>query len=388
MIPSYVWTIVFYSVIILLLIIFRKKFEKQGVIFLYRTKVGVNFINRFAKKHERSIKFFGLAGIGIAVLGIIAIVILLFHNLYNLITQPSAQSGVSLILPGVHIPGSPITIPLITGWISLFIVIIVHEACHGIVGKANGLDIKSSGLAFLGPIAGAFVEPDEKKLLKKDDAVKHSVFAAGPVANIILGVIAFLLIIAVFTPLTNAITTPVGFSIGNVQDGYPAKEAGITGGMIITEINGVKIVDYEQFKDEISTIKPHEQVNITANNTLFTLVTAEHPDNPRKPYFGISNIKNERVLKNKSQGMKIFFAVFKWIEEVVVLLFILGIGIGMANLLPLGPIDGGRILEAAASSIFGIKKGRKIWIKVSWFVLLLLLINILFPLFRWIFLKF
>src|SRR3989344_3630469 len=124
--------------------------------------------------------------------------------------------GVAPLIPGVQIPGVPITPPL-HAWISLIIILIVHEGMHGILGRRLGFKIKSTGVILLGflPI-GAFVEPDEEQL-KKAPAEKALPFlAAGPMANLSLMVIAGIILfasLAAITPLTEQLFPGVQGSI-------------------------------------------------------------------------------------------------------------------------------------------------------------------------------
>jgi membrane-associated protease RseP (regulator of RpoE activity) len=172
----------FYVVVILLLIINRKKFEFQGIAALKRTKFGVKWMQAFSKKHKETIKILGYCGIGVGFAGMIFIFGYVIKALWDFFFAPAAPAAFSLVLPGVNVPGAAIFIPL---WVlvPLFIVVLIHEAGHGVVAKAFGVPIKHTGIVFFGPLAGAFVEPDEKKLKKADDIVRFSVFAAGPFAN-------------------------------------------------------------------------------------------------------------------------------------------------------------------------------------------------------------
>ena len=61
-------------------------------------------------------------------------------------------------------------------------------------------------------------------------------------------------------------------------------------------------------------------------------------------------------------------------------MFILSIGIGSANLLPIGPIDGGRMVLLLIKRLFGEERSSLIWARVSLlflFILLLLMTPIL-----------
>ncbi|MBW2968421.1 hypothetical protein KY362_08125, partial [Candidatus Woesearchaeota archaeon] len=139
------WAILFYLAILLVIYINRSKFDiHHRILAMYRTKIGLNFMDRIGRKHAELIKFIGYIGIGAGYLGLFFIVGFLIKSMIDIFRVPDAQAAVSVILPGVHVPGSPLYIPLISGWIALFIVILVHESSHGIVARAHGLKIKSS----------------------------------------------------------------------------------------------------------------------------------------------------------------------------------------------------------------------------------------------------
>ncbi len=120
----------------------------------------------------------------------------------------SACPGVTPIVPGVEIPGVPITAPA-HAWISFVIILAIHEGMHGVLLRKAKLGIKSTGLLLAGilPI-GAFVEPDEKELkaAPKDDQWK--VFVAGAGSN--LALFAVLMLLVGMQPLSK--DTPSVFS--------------------------------------------------------------------------------------------------------------------------------------------------------------------------------
>ena len=66
-----------------------------------------------------------------------------------------------------------------------------------------------------------------------------------------------------------------------------------------------------------------------------------------------------------------------WLNRFIMWLFIINIGVGLFNLLPLGIVDGGRMFYLAA--LFFVKDdklAKKLWTAASLIVLLLILINI------------
>ena len=204
--------ILFYLAIIIFLIIKRKKITTQAkVIILYRMKWGLKWMDKYAKKFREWIIILGYIGVGAGYIGLIFISYILIKNLYDLITQPAAVSGVSLVLPGLNVPGLGV-LPFWYWLIAIFVIAIVHEFAHGIVARAHNIKVKNTGIVFFGPIIGAFVEPSEKKLQKEKDIKQYSVLAAGSFSNIILALVALLLLNFAFMPLQQTMVEPTGFT--------------------------------------------------------------------------------------------------------------------------------------------------------------------------------
>jgi membrane-associated protease RseP (regulator of RpoE activity) len=352
---------------------------------MYRTKIGLNLMDRLGRKHSEFFKWIGYLGIGVGYTGLFVIVYFLIKNLVTLLSVPGAQSAVSLVVPGVKIPGSPIMIPLITGWLALFIVILVHEFSHGVIARAHDIKVKSSGVFFLGPLMGAFVEPEEKQLRKAKDTTQYSVYAAGPFSNILLALLCLFLLTYALSPAASAMVDEIGVDIVGVTEGYPAADAGIPSGAMVTDIDGQKITNYQEMSTYLSHTRPGDEVNVTADGTVYTLVAAESPSDPRQGYLGLmSSNKPVTELKNGSWWYNALHAVLMWIMELLAITGILSLGIGLANLLPLGPVDGGRMLQVTLEKTKGVQKGNLWWKKISLATLLLLAINIFWPVIKWL----
>jgi membrane-associated protease RseP (regulator of RpoE activity) len=383
---DYKWVVLFYSAIIILVYIFRKKFDIHSkIIAMYRTKVGLKLMDRLGTKHSEFIKFIGYVGIGAGYVGLFAIVYFLLKNLVSLLTIPTAVSAVSLVIPGVKIPGSPVTIPLITGWIALFLVILVHEFSHGVVARAHKIEVKSSGIFFMGPLMGAFVEPDEKSLRKQKDTVQYSVYAAGPFSNMLLALLCIVLLTYAFAPGLGAMENPLGVSIVGVTEGYPAAGAGMTGGMVVTAIDNTTLGNHEEFTNYVKRLRPGDNITITANGTQFSMVTIPSPSDPMQGYIGVmASSKPATELKNDALWYKILYKIIQWLSGLFAITGLLSMGIGLANLLPLGPVDGGRMVQVTLEQIKGKEKGNVWWKKISIATLLLLAINLFWPAIKWL----
>ncbi len=66
-----------------------------------------------------------------------------------------------------------------------------------------------------------------------------------------------------------------------------------------------------------------------------------------------------------------------WLIGLFYWLYLLNIGIGIFNLVPVGPIDGGRMAQLIFHKIFSKEKGNKIFGYVSAFFLFIIIANLL-----------
>ena len=237
-------------------------------------------------------------------------------------------------------------------------------------------------MVFLGPVLGAFVEPDEKKLRSEKDIVQYSVLAAGSFSNIVLAIVAVVLLNLAFMPLQQNMVEPTGFTFAQyTYENAPIALAGIVPGTVITGINGQKVTDFQQFSDELAYHRSGEQITVSAEDKEYKITLAENPDNPKKALLGIQNINNEFKPKEKyRQGFwKAAYSVLTWVTGFLRWLFLLSLGIGLFNLLPLPIVDGGRMAQVFLHKLKGAEKGERVYRKVSLFFLLILLLNLFYP---------
>jgi len=312
---------------------------------------------------------------------------MMISNLYKLITVPAATSGVALVLPGINIPGVGI-LPFWDWILAIFIIATIHEFGHGVVARAHNLKVKNTGLVFLGPIIGAFVEPDEKQVEKQKDIVQYSVFAAGPFMNILLALVALLLLSTVFTPLQQGMVEPTGFTFGEyvavateMNESYPAESAGIPLNTPITKVNGQPISKFEEMAEELYCHSPGDKIQLSTANQTFPLILANNPDNEGKSFLGIQQIKNQYNIKEKyASGISKWAYFFvAWFTGFLRWLFLLSLGIGLFNLLPLPIVDGGRMMQITMHKLKGKEKGEKSFRNISFFFLIVLVLSLVYP---------
>ena len=375
----------------LFLYINRKKIIIQKIFYpffyfaMYKTKIGLELMDRMAKKHPKLLKYLAYSGIVIGFLGMVIMSVLLIQNFYGLVTKPAAVSGVGMVVP-FKVKGA-FYVPFFYWIISIFLLALVHEFSHGVVARLYKIKIKSSGLAFLNifvpVIPAAFVEPDEKELRERPHIQQLSIFAAGPFSNIIFAFVVLAIMGLVFAPVSNAIfnydgVLVTGFTPGN--ETFPAEEAGMTENELIIGIDNMPITTVENFTKIMQNKTPSESIVITTNVTDYNITLAESPDNKSMGYLGIYLTQNQEIKENVLQKYgKILPDVFIWFVGLFYWLYVLNLGIGLFNLVPLGPIDGGRMLQLAMHKLFKKKNGDKIWKAISFVFLGLVLINVLWP---------
>lgn len=380
---KYKFVVLFYLIIAVFFYIKRKKLDFQAkIIILYRMRWGLKWMNKYAQKFKEWIILLGYIGVGAGYVGLIFISYILVKNLFDLATSPTAVSGVSLVLPGINVPGLGV-LPFWYWILAIFIIALVHEFSHGIVARAHNIQVKNTGVVLFGPIIGAFVEPNEQKLRKESDIKQYSVLAAGSFSNILLAVVAILLLNLAFFPLQQSMVEPTGFTFdAYFTENSPFEQSAIPTGTIITGINNLQTLGFEQFNEELVRTRPGDKIMVTTTDGSYPITLGDNPDNPGTSLLGIKDVHNEFELKDKySTGVFswIYYAL-DWFSGFLRWLFILSLGIGLFNLLPLPIVDGGRMAQVFLHKWKGSIVGEKRYRQVSLFFLVVLLLNLFWPL--------
>jgi membrane-associated protease RseP (regulator of RpoE activity) len=251
----WVYDIVFLLVFILIVSIFIYKNRKRvgrelGIMFLYRTQLGVRILDNIAKKNRKILGIMRYAIVFFGYLLMISILYLIGKSIYDYVTQPLITEVIKSPPIVLLIPYFPTIFGLrsflppfyFTYFIlAVAIVLVVHEGFHGIFMRYSEVKIKSTGLAFLGPILGAFVEQDEKDMVKASKFNQMSILAAGVFANLIVG----LIFLFVWWSLFSVTFTPSG-ALFNTYLVNPVNVSSITsiGGMNITESTNQELINF------------------------------------------------------------------------------------------------------------------------------------------------
>lgn len=339
---------------------------------------------------------FGFAGF--------AILSLLYQGadiIIKLLAGKKACPGVAPLIPGVSIPNVPITAPL-HAWISLFLILVIHEGMHGIVARKAKIAIKSAGILLLGflPI-GAFVEPKESQLRRAPKETAMRIYASGPGANFftyIAGSIVFILLFAAIAPFYNPWSeevkekTVLGVQIASVDkntsfcgDTFPAPAYGVLEkGMIVKEINGKKTPTLASVQSQLSKAKAKD-LNFLVLSGSGELVE-KHLKQNEMGKIGVTFEEKQNPAEKEPLDYSIATAIIMLLQSFLTWFLLLNLLVAIVNFLPMEPFDGGKMAKIVFVPFLSFwkadKKAKEKAIEkfFLWAILLILAINAL-PLF-------
>jgi membrane-associated protease RseP (regulator of RpoE activity) len=366
----------------------RKKLQMHKILFpvlyflMYKSKFGLKLMGLLAKRYGKALRMVANAAIVIGFIGMLFIGLFLTYQTVKVLAVEGTPPGVKPIQPfSASVPGT-VFVPFFYFILCIIIIAVVHEFSHGVVAKAYGMRIKSSGFAFLGIlvpiIPAAFVEPDDKELAKRPAKEQLAVFSAGPFSNIVMGFMVLALFLLTIGPVTDRFFQSDGIQVqGLVQGGHAAEEAGIEPGEVILQLDDKDVKDFDSFVDVLAEHSPGDRIHVITNKTSYLITLGQSPEDSSKAYLGVQALPLTSVREGFEHGAWSWVpATTMWFYGLLVWLYILNLGIGLVNLLPLGPVDGGRMLLTALSKYFDKKRAEHIWKLTSGYFLFLLILNI------------
>lgn len=295
----------------------------------------------------------------------------------------------------------------------LGILIFIHELGHFLTARFIGIPIYEFSLGFgykllsytkngvqyslrLIPLGGfvsmAGLDPGDNEnphgYSRRTPLEKIAVSIAGPLMNILLGLLIFIYSFA-FIGLPQPSNEPV---IGQVISGEPAAEAGVLAGDRVLAINGLKIESWEHITGQLGKTAPGQAVTLTLERGGeihdLTMVPRENASTgvPAIGVLGQFYYEKQGILTSISSGFKqtflftglLFGGLWTIISggasagdlagpvgitmmvgeaaqfgSIVLLGFIafLSINLGVLNLLPIPALDGSRIVFALVEII-------------------------------------
>ena len=426
-----------------------KGFKREGIIFMYRTQFGVDAINYVGDNFKRALHFlkYVIIGIGFVLMGLMVWVLgqtIAIYVLFPEITKIIKAPPIAPLIPyfpklfGMESFFPPFYFTYFI--VALAIVAIVHEFSHGIFMRLFKIKIKSTGLVFLGPILGAFVEEEKKGFEKKKRVEQMTVLGAGVFANVVFALIFYGLYVLFFfssftasgyvfnsyavsaVPLadvsgfvnsSNGLTEVVtangsyyldeGLAVQLVDNdkdylvAYPEAPAVLAQmrGAII-QGDDVKISDADKLREFLASKNPGDEVKFVTEDVdgvhEYDVVLSEHPLNSSLAYLGVGhNVGEPRGFVGKLFGK---FMEFKepstyykpsWDGDFVYFIYhllwwvmIINLLVALFNMLPLGMLDGGRFFYLTILGITGSEKFAKRVYKFMGYAILFVFLLLMF----------
>jgi regulator of sigma E protease len=320
------------------------------------------------------------------------------------------------------------------------LLILGHEFGHFVMARLRGVKVNEFGIGFPPRLltlfsaggtrftinaipVGGFVRPageDDPSvpggLAGAPKTTRALVLLAGPVANILLGILAFTAAYKFAAPdLSRVIIT-------QVAAGSPSEEAGLQPGDLILRFNDIEIDSFEALRDataanldtliELTVLRQEETITVAATPR------SDHPEDQgplgitighptlratwgEAARYGINSVvlqvENLALLPSRLargeiapeearvSGLKGMYDMLAWAGQIdrdaqrpfltLNLVGIISIGLAVANLLPFPALDGGRLAFIAFEAIFHrrVSPRHEGWAHAIGFVLLLIL---------------
>ena len=322
----------------------ERGFEASTPFFLLIKTERLNaFLTKWGKRFPRA---FWSAGVVVGFGGMIVGFYIFADNFIKFFIQPAQAGGVVPIIPGVTITG----LPLIYMLIGLAVTLITHEFAHGLASSREDIPIKSSGLLFFYVIFGGFVEPDEETFEQKaGPKSRMRMLAAGSFANLITGLIVFILI-ANFNPIASiAYNLPNGAYIYDTQADSPGAAA-LQIGDVIVGLNDTEIDTWADVGRFMTNVTSGSLLTLhLKDGSSPTIILAENPANASLGYIGVFGAD----YWEPKPGWDVLFTpltVFH-AQQILLWLWIILVSIGLLNLLPIPAFDGDKLLSNALSLV-------------------------------------
>ena len=317
--------------------------------------------------------------LAISILLLTASLYLSFPEVREIARETGPQGA--LLIPGIN----PY-LPIIYGWIAIFIGLVIHELSHGVIARAVDVPVRSSGvMLFLFLPIGAFVEVDDTKLDSTSFTKSGRIIAAGAGSNIVVGLISLLLLVGVVNTME-----PVadGIPVSQIVVDSPANLAGLLPGDIVTHLNNIPVTDSDSFSQNFDSLSPGDSIVLTIQRQSVTsdyeIVLSGRPDNPEEAFIGIMrpSVDIDESLSRYQNGLSlspnilVYFSFpssdsysvpfsssmqnfytsslgnqYTVLTNLLFWVWFINFNLGIFNALPLGPLDGGQAFKRGLKSI-------------------------------------
>jgi membrane-associated protease RseP (regulator of RpoE activity) len=129
------------------------------------------------------------------------------------------------------------------------------------------MKVKTMGILFFIVPVGAFVEPDEDELRAATRMKRAKVFSAGPLSNLVFAVLFGVM----FSVSMASGSAPIdGVPIQAIEAGSPANDSGLRPGWVITHLDGLATPCLGEFQDLMGNtttpIRPNTTITLTVRD--------------------------------------------------------------------------------------------------------------------------
>ena len=364
----------------------NSNFDLRFPLVIIKTSRGQSLLEKLSKFRFISIlswislflmPIFSLLAISILILT--ASLYLSFPEVREIARETGPQGA--LLIPGIN----PY-LPIIYGWIAIFIGIVIHELSHGVIARAVDIPVRSSGvMLFLFLPIGAFVEVDDTKLDSTSFKKSGRIIAAGAGSNIVVGLISLLLLVGVVNTME-----PIadGIPVSQIVVDSPANIAGLLPGDIVTHFNNIPVTDLDSFSQNLDSLSPGDSIVLTIQRQFVTsdyeIVLSSRPDNPEEAFIGIMrpSVDLDESLSRYQNGLSlspnilVYFSFpssdsyaipfsssmqnfytsslgnqYTVLTNLLFWIWFINFNLGIFNALPLGPLDGGQAFKRGLKSL-------------------------------------
>ena len=370
--------ILFFGIIGILIYLDKKNIEFNKGLVIRRTKKGIKIISKIAKKHKRILLLVGNVAVGIGVVASIVGLSLLTYDTFL------GRRSAGIVLPTVgsyQYPEPVFSVPFWYWIAAIFVVVTAHEPMHALFARLENIKIKNMGifLFFVLPL-GAFADPDQKQIEKLSWFKKLRIYAAGSFGNLIVAGI-FISLITGYNFLIDSIISPEGVVFKSTIPDTGASEVGLSGTII--EINGKDVKSMNDFIKIMTDVKPGDIIEMKTTQGLYKITTMKNPQDAIKAFIGINEPKTLYVYNGVFSGAGIvsdrILYTINWILGFLGWIFLINFGVGIFNLFPIKPLDGGLMFEEILKHFYKGKYAKHLMNGVSLIVLTLLLTNLFGP---------
>lgn len=297
----------------------------------YDSKLFKKILYRFSREWKLIWKIFSNLSVVLGFGSMIFVILFLTQNLIKLSLPKGGGTPVSIVIPGLTL--STYWLPYF--FLSVALAVFVHEAAHGIVALNEGASINSAGLFLLAVFLGGFVELKDEELKTIRDESKLKIFSAGTAANVLTGLIFFLMLSTLF------IQSPSGVVVVEVMKGGPLDLAGIRRWDVIYALNGTPIHTFQDLFIFLSKVKPGERILVSTSRGDFLIATISSPNNSSRAIMGI--MFPLLIYYPSRLGLGAFWDIQLYLA--LNWLFILSVSVAIFNMLPIPTLDGDRFLQ-------------------------------------------